>query len=64
MNNSWSHNRVSLNDIVKRPTEHILHRKKNDYDETDSEDSDSEDEDIIDNEEIINKILKHLINDT
>ena len=47
-----------LNDIVKRPIEYILHRKKNDYDETNSEDSDSEDE------EIISDILQHSINDT
>ena len=55
-----SHDHISesvLNDIVKRPTEYILHRRQSNYD-NDSCESESEDE-----EKRINNTLKQQIDD-
>ena len=55
-----SHDHISesvLNDIVKRPTEYILHRRQSNYD-NDSGESESEDE-----EKRINNTLKQQIDD-
>ena len=51
----------SLNDIIKRPTEYILHRRQSDYD-TDSDERESEDEEISE-ENSIDNTLKQQIDD-
>ena len=51
-----SHEYISesiLNDIIKSPTEYILHRRQSDYD-TDSDESESEDEEISEENSIDN----------
>ena len=51
----------SLNDIIKRLTEYILHRRQSDYD-TDSDERESEDEEISE-ENSIDNTLKQQIDD-